>query len=547
MAFGSVQTKTGSWVTGSGYNAYRAVLYYAVNSETTKVTFNSQLAVQSGEGHDSLSNFTLKLNGATKTSRAYLNSGATVKVASDNGIVVTRNKTTQYKTLSSYATGGSWSGSSEAKVTITVDPLPSYAVTFNANGGTGAPTSQTKWYGETLSLSGWGTTSGTKAPTRANYNFLGWSTSSTATSATYTSSSHSYTGNAPLTLYAVWELAFVAPTISSFSAYRSDSSGNSDPSSTGYLTFKCVWSFNQTGGTNNSGSVKFTYGSTSTTVTISGATSGTATKTVSGTFTDAYSVTALLTDKNGLTATKSTRVPTIWRPFTMRKTGTNAASAAFFGLADTVAQNLLKIFGRLDIEGQVASYVQGAQGNAGLRFYKRELGVDQWNPAILLQTKSGGNWTIGNYNGEELRVVYFTKANIDSGNNNTVLNMAFGTDVYSWHQAISTWRQLASAKSGTAMTFTLPTNCTEVMVAAVCTTTSSNVRVYAGSVVIPRVLLSTTTTEWLLGGGSANGGSSTSGIRYAAVDITTTKATGIGVYSDGTNHASTTTFYVYAR
>lgn len=547
MAFGSVQTKNGNWVTGSGYNAYRAVLYYAVNSETTKVTFNSQLAVQSGEGHDSLSNFTLKLNGNSKSSSAYLSAGSTVKVASEDGIVVNRTHVVQHKTLSSYAKGSAWSSSSTASVTITIDPLTSYAVTYNANGGSGAPSAQTKWYGEPLDLSGWGTTSGTKAPTRTNYTFLGWATSSTATSATYTSSSHTYNGNAALTLYAVWELAFVAPTISSFSAYRSDSSGNSDPSSTGYMTFKCVWSFNQTGGTNNSGSVKFTYGSTSTTVTISGATSGTATKTVSGTFTDAYSVTALLTDNNGLTATKSARVSTIWRPFTMRKTGTNAASAAFFGLADTVAQNMLKIFGRLWIEGRQETWVSGVQGNAAINFYKKVLNADSWNPSLMFQTKGGGAWEVGNHDGEELRFVYFTKTNIDAGTNTPGLNLAFGNDVYSWHKAISTWHQLASAKSGTAMTFTLPTNCTEVLVAAVCTTASSNVRVYAGSVVIPRALLNTTTTEWLLGGGSANGGSSTSGIRYAAVDITTTKATGIGVYSDGTNHASTTTFYVYAR
>lgn len=545
MAFGSVQTKNGNWVNGGGYNAFRAVLYYAVNSEATKVTFNSQLAVQSGEGHDSLSNFTLKLNGKSKSSSAYLSAGATVKVASEDGIVVTRNKTTQSKTLSSYATGGSWSGSSEAKVTISIDPLPSYAVTYNANGGTGAPTSQTKWYNESLSLNGWGTASGTTPPTRANYTFLGWSTSSTATSATYTSSSHSYTGNAPLTLYAVWELAFVAPTISSFSAYRSDSSGNSDPSSTGYMTFKCVWSFNQTGGTNNSGSVKFTYGSTSTTVTISGATSGTATKTVSGTFTDAYSVTALLTDKNGLTDTKSARVPTVWRPFTMRKTGTNAASAAFFGLADTVSQNLLKIFGRLWIEGRQENWVGGAQGNAAINFYKKVLNANSWNPSLMFQTKGGGAWEVGNHDGEELRFVYFAADRIANSTNTPNAMITLNSD--GTITASKAWAQLASAKSGTAMTFTLPTNCSEVMVAAVCTTTSSNVRVYAGSVVIPRALLSTTNTEWLLGGGSVGSTTSSSGTRYCAVQITTTKATGVGAYSDGTNHASTTTFYVYAR
>lgn len=80
-----------------------------------------------------------------------------------------------------------------------------YTVSYNANGGTGAPSSQTKTYGVTLTLS-------TTKPTRASlveedtittYTFKGWATSSTATSATYKAGS-SYTANASATLYAVW-------------------------------------------------------------------------------------------------------------------------------------------------------------------------------------------------------------------------------------------------------------------------------------------------------------------------------------------------------
>ena len=41
-------------------------------------------------------------------------------------------------------------------------------------------------------------------PTRSGYKFLGWSTSSTATTATYTAGG-SYTANAAATLYAVWQ------------------------------------------------------------------------------------------------------------------------------------------------------------------------------------------------------------------------------------------------------------------------------------------------------------------------------------------------------
>ena len=82
--------------------------------------------------------------------------------------------------------------------TISIGPKKSYTVTFNANGGSGAPSAQTKWYNETLTLT-------TSKPTRTGYTFLGWSTSSTATSATYAAGG-SYTANSAATLYAVWKL-----------------------------------------------------------------------------------------------------------------------------------------------------------------------------------------------------------------------------------------------------------------------------------------------------------------------------------------------------
>ena len=72
-----------------------------------------------------------------------------------------------------------------------------YTVSYNANGGSGAPASQTKYHGTALTLR-------STVPTRSGYTFLGWSTSSTATSPTYSAGS-SFTTNANATLYAVWQ------------------------------------------------------------------------------------------------------------------------------------------------------------------------------------------------------------------------------------------------------------------------------------------------------------------------------------------------------
>ena len=70
-------------------------------------------------------------------------------------------------------------------------------ISYNGNGGTGAPAGATVNQGATTTIS-------SVKPTRTGHKFLGWSTSSTATSATYTSG-QSITVNSNLSLYAVWQ------------------------------------------------------------------------------------------------------------------------------------------------------------------------------------------------------------------------------------------------------------------------------------------------------------------------------------------------------
>lgn len=82
-------------------------------------------------------------------------------------------------------------------ITVTVSAKSSYSVTYNANGGTGAPSAQTKWNGEDLVLS-------STVPTRKGYIFKGWGTSATTGTVEYESGA-TYTSNAALSLYAIWE------------------------------------------------------------------------------------------------------------------------------------------------------------------------------------------------------------------------------------------------------------------------------------------------------------------------------------------------------
>ena len=87
---------------------------------------------------------------------------------------------------------------------LDIQNISGYTISYNANGGSGAPASQTKAYGANLTLS-------STVPTRSGYTFLGWSTSSTATTATYAKGA-TYTANMTATLYAVWKIDNVAPT-----------------------------------------------------------------------------------------------------------------------------------------------------------------------------------------------------------------------------------------------------------------------------------------------------------------------------------------------
>lgn len=126
-------------------------------------------------------------------------SGYTIKTGS-----ITKSKAHSASTLAIKITiywddvywGGVKLGTRSGSSSISLPKKTSYTVSYNANGGSGAPSASTKWYGETLTLS-------TTAPTRTGYTFRGWSTSSSATSATWAKGG-SYTANASDVLYAVW-------------------------------------------------------------------------------------------------------------------------------------------------------------------------------------------------------------------------------------------------------------------------------------------------------------------------------------------------------
>lgn len=210
---------------------------------------------------------------------------------------------------------GSWHslGSPEWTWSFSVPALASYSVTFNANGGSGAPSAQTKWFGETLMLS-------STVPTKANHNFRGWATSSGATTPNY-QPGDAYTGNAALALYAVWELAALPPSVS-ITGYRvaSNSATTEDPNG-GYAYIQVPWSVDTTMVSGNrfssiSANYKKDGGSATSvnpTATQSG-TSGTAYFRFTAATGSTFAFTVTITDTNGVSTQKSLTISDIKYP-----------------------------------------------------------------------------------------------------------------------------------------------------------------------------------------------------------------------------------------
>lgn len=169
-----------------------------------------------------------------------------------------------------------------------------YTVKYNANGGSGAPGQQTKTYGVTLTLS-------STKPTRTNYTFKGWGTSSGSTTVAYAAGG-SYTANASITLYAIWELNYTKPKITSITVDRCNSAGTLTDEGT-YAKVEFEWSIDSSAtllsvriGYRLSGSANYTYVS----VSASGK-NGVVSKVIGGAFSteNSYDIRITVTDLKG--------------------------------------------------------------------------------------------------------------------------------------------------------------------------------------------------------------------------------------------------------
>lgn len=534
--------KKGSYYNNGSYNVYRACIRYETTATTdTSVTIRCRSWCQMGEGHDSSSNIqgrayiTDTYSSWVAGDGTYLNAGDESNFLGDITKTIQKSEQAQTITCSGQVWGSTWGVNSPwVNATVTVPALQSWDVTYNANGGSGAPSAQKKYYGKALTLS-------SATPTRSGYTFQGWATSSGG-SVAYRAGA-SYTGNTTLNLYAVWRANAVAPTISKLVAYRS-TNGTRDESSTTQVTIECTWSMDS-GAANRSVVFKYTDdGGNEVTKTVSspavsGSTTQPCTVTLAGT--SRMTVTATVTDStHSLSATRTVTIGPVFKPFHMANRG---YAAAFFGIADAAWNKILCVFGSFIAEdGNIHADSTNTDSSASSistqvdrGFYSRD--KNKRTIACFYGRQST--------DGKDQAVItarrYNSSANVDNSlilavdkNGNRTVAV---TDRKAWQKAIWGWNQIATTTGTTQKSFpdVQASGYTEVLVVGTYTTNAS----YGGSVLIPVAQLSSTSRDWYLGGGYWSGGWG------ACCKMTLTSITPYKVRYDGTDGNGTWT--VYAR
>lgn len=189
---------------GSLKNSYwKAFMTYSTASDADSYTVTvSAAGPYAAEGWVNYK-FEMDLSATGKSTSSYgpwqsrINNGDKHDFISNNKVYKFEKGTSAAtKTIKAAVTNKNTGSVSTATLTVTVPALAKYTIAYNANGGSGAPGSQTKYYGKTLKLS-------STKPVRTGYTFKGWSKSSTG-SVTFAAGAN-YTTNASDTLYAVWE------------------------------------------------------------------------------------------------------------------------------------------------------------------------------------------------------------------------------------------------------------------------------------------------------------------------------------------------------
>lgn len=196
-------TADGSWVKTDDWKARVDASVTTNNADKAVITVKSICVSNYGStaGYNNLRGGTAYGNGSYNWGSATSISADQTKQMASKTYTITKTHAAQSIKCWAKVEGiaGIYDGySSSASVNVTVSAKTSYAVKYDANGGSGAPGAQTKWYGESLTLS-------STKPTRTGYTFVKWNTAKNGSGTNYNPGA-SYTSNGAVTLYAQWSV-----------------------------------------------------------------------------------------------------------------------------------------------------------------------------------------------------------------------------------------------------------------------------------------------------------------------------------------------------
>lgn len=212
---GTNDTTTSDWIIRipipvSGTQQYKGVPLYGLtlssyNSSTTSRRYNiyesldtAVLVIETDEVEHTLSYDANGGTGAPGDQIVYSGGTATISSVTPTwtGHEFKGWSTSASAVTASYQPGGSITVDRDIKLYAVWSTI-TYKVTYDANGGTGAPSSQTKTYGVSLKLS-------ENIPSYTGKNFVEWNTASDGSGTSY-NPSDTYAVNANMKLYAIWQ------------------------------------------------------------------------------------------------------------------------------------------------------------------------------------------------------------------------------------------------------------------------------------------------------------------------------------------------------
>ena len=183
---------TSSWNANTNKNNVSGTYYPITKAKTIKVTFYRNTSTS--DSTTATQTFTYGVSGQKFSAKGWTNTGHTLAGWARRKSATTKN----YDILS--GVNDTWINKYAPSIDLyAVWNKDTYTITYDANGGTEAPVSQTKYYGTDIELS-------ETIPKKDCSQFLGWNTKKDGTGTTYKSKGI-YKENKNITLYAKWQTA----------------------------------------------------------------------------------------------------------------------------------------------------------------------------------------------------------------------------------------------------------------------------------------------------------------------------------------------------